>query len=83
LEKLKEYLDEGNVAIIGTQVEREGSNRDVYEVGKRLSAFDGVMEAKSMTLEATFAKTMWILAQTKDKTKFRDLFYKQICFDLI
>lgn len=83
LEKLKEFLDAGKVAIIGTQVEREGSNLDVYEVGKRLSAFDGIVEAKSMTLEATFAKTMWILAQTKDKTKFRDLFYKQICFDLI
>ena len=83
LEKLKEYLDEGNIAIIGTQVEREGSNLDVYEVGKRLSAFDGVMEARSMTLESTFAKTMWILAQTKDKAKFRQMFYRQICFDII
>ena len=83
LEKLKEYLDEGNVAIIGTQVEREGSNLDVYEVGKRLSAFDGVMEARSMTLESTLAKTMWILAQTKDKAKFRQMFYNQICFDVI
>ena len=83
LEKLKEYLDQGNIAIIGTQVEREGSNLDVYEVGKRLSAFDGVMEARSMTLESTFAKTMWILAQTKDKAKFRQMFYSQICFDII
>ena len=83
MEKLKEYLDDGNVAIIGTQVEREGSNLDVYEVGKRLSTFDGVMEARSMTLESTFAKTMWILAQTKDKAEFRRLFYKQICFDVI
>lgn len=83
LEKLKEFLDAGNVAIIGTQVEREGSNLDVYEVGKRLSAFDGVMEARSMTLESTLAKTMWILAQTKDKSKFKELFYKQICFDII
>ena len=83
LEKLKEYLDQGNIAIIGTQVEREGSNLDVYEVGKRLSAFDGVMEARSMTLESTFAKTMWILAQTKDKATFRQMFYNQVCFDVI
>ncbi len=83
LEKLKEYVDDGNIAIIGTQVEREGSNLDVYEVGKRLSAFDGVLEARSMTLEATLAKAMWILGQSKDKATFKHLFYKQICFDLI
>ncbi|MBR2974579.1 MAG: asparaginase [Clostridia bacterium] len=83
LEKLKEYVDQGNFAIIGTQVEREGSALDVYEVGKRLCAFEGVLEARSMTLEATFAKTMWILGQTKDKKQFKDMFYKQICFDVI
>ena len=59
--RLKRYLDAGKVAVLTTQVEREGSALDKYEVGRRLLACGNVLEARSMTLEATLTKLMWLL----------------------
>ena len=36
-----------------------------------------------MTLESTIAKTMWILGQSRDPEKFRDLFYQTINHDML
>lgn len=81
--RLKEFTGAGKTVIIGTQVEREGSALDVYEVGKRLFDTDGVLEARSMTLEATLAKLMWILGQTDDREKIKTLFSSPINNDII
>ncbi len=60
--RLKKFLDAGKVAVLTTQVEREGSALDKYEVGRRLLSCGNVIEARSMTLEATLTKLMWLLA---------------------
>ncbi len=60
--RLKSFLAKGKVVVLTTQVEREGSALDRYEVGRRLLACGDVLEARSMTLESTFAKLMWLLA---------------------
>ncbi len=59
--RLKRFLDAGKIAVLTTQVEREGSALDKYEVGRRLLSCGNVLEARSMTLEATLTKLMWLL----------------------
>ncbi len=59
--RLKRFLDAGKVAVVTTQVEREGSALDKYEVGRRLLDCGQVLEARSMTLEAALTKLMWLL----------------------
>ena len=63
--RLKRFMDLGKTVALTTQVEREGSALDKYEVGRKLFACGKVLEARSMTLEATVAKLMWILSLTK------------------
>ena len=60
--RLKGYLEGGGTAVCTTQVEREGSALDKYEVGRKLLSCGRVLEARSMTLEAAVAKLMWALA---------------------
>ena len=60
--RLKRFLAAGKTAVLTTQVEREGSALDTYEVGRRIRACGRVIEARCMTLEATVAKLMWALA---------------------
>ncbi len=59
--RLKRFLDAGKVAVVTTQVEREGSALDKYEVGRRLLECGQVLEARSMTLESALTKLMWLL----------------------
>ena len=81
--RLTEFTEQGKVAVIGTQVEREGSALDVYEVGKRLTSCGNVLEARTMTPEATVVKLMWILAQTREPQEIRRLFYTPVQSDII
>ena len=81
--RLTEFTEQGKVAVIGTQVEREGSALDVYEVGKRLMSCGNVLEARTMTPEATVVKLMWILAQTREPQEIRRLFYTPVQSDII
>ena len=41
------------------------------------------MEAYNMTLEAATAKLMWVLGQTGDPVRVRELFYRPVQFDVI
>lgn len=72
--RLEAYTAAGKTVVLGTQVEREGSALGVYEVGRRLLGIPNVLEARSMTLEATVTKLMWVLGQTKDPEKVARLF---------
>ena len=42
-----------------------------------------VIEAYNMTLEATVTKLMWILAQTNDAQRVREMFYTPVAHDLL
>lgn len=83
IDRLKEFTTAGKTVVIGTQVEREGSALDTYEVGRRLSEIDGVLEERSMTLEATVAKLMWILAREDNKENIEKRFLTPIGKDII
>ncbi len=81
--RLKEFTGKGKFAVIGTQVEREGSALDKYEVGKRLTSFQNIAEARSMTLEATVVKLMWALSEAKSPEEVKELFETPVARDII
>ncbi len=81
-EKLKAFLAKGKTVVVSTQVEREGSSLESYEVGRRLKACGRVLEARNMTLECAVAKLMWILAQTKEVAQVEQLFYTPVEKDI-
>lgn len=79
--RLKAFLEKGKTAVLTTQVEREGSAMDTYAVGRKLRACGNVLEARCMTLEATVAKLMWILAFAKGE-KVGRYFYEPVAHDI-
>ncbi|MDE5601032.1 MAG: asparaginase [Clostridia bacterium] len=79
--RLKQFLASGKTAVLTTQVEREGSALDKYEVGRKLLKCGRVLEAHCMTLEATVAKLMWLLPFAKDD-EIETLFYTPVGNDI-
>ena len=69
--------------VMTTQVTQEGSNMSVYEVGQKIKNAFGLIESYDMTMEATVTKLMWILGQTKDHDKVREMFYETINHDIL
>ena len=80
---VRRRTDEGKFLIMTTQVQNEGSDLSVYEVGHRLKSNRRVLEAYDMTSEAALAKIMWILGQTKDADEVARLFYAPVAHDLL
>ena len=81
-EKIDELLDVGTEIVITTQVPMEGSNLDIYEVGRTFKQNARILEAYDMTLEAIVTKLMWILANSYTHEDVRKLFYKKINYDI-
>ena len=81
--RLEAYTAAGKTVVVGTQVEREGSALDVYEVGRRLLRIPNVLEARSMTLEATVTKLMWVLGRTKRPEEVARLFLTPVDRDFL
>ncbi len=80
--RLKDFLARGKTVVVSTQVEREGSALESYEVGRRLMECGRVLEARNMTLECAVAKLMWILAQSKRQSEIEKLFYTPVERDI-
>lgn len=80
--KLKEFIARGKTVVCTTQVEREGSALDKYEVGRKLLDCGNVLEARSMTLEAVVAKLMWVLAEACSEKDAERLFYTPVAHDI-
>ncbi len=80
---IDKWTSMGKTVIMTTQVTNEGSNMSVYEVGKKMKRDFGLLEAYDMTLEAAVTKLMWILGQTRDPKKIRELFYRTINRDIL
>lgn len=80
---LKRLIDSGVTVVMTTQVSHEGSDMEIYEVGMSAKESLDLMEAYDMTLEAITTKLMWILGQTSDPKKIKELFYTPISHDII
>ncbi len=81
-EVIRKAIDNGKTIVMTTQVQNEGSNLAVYDVGFHLKQDLQLLEAYDMTTEAAVAKLMWILGQTNNPTEIRRLFCTPICQDL-
>lgn len=77
------WVQAGKVVLVMTQVPYEGSDMQVYQVGKLVKEQYHLLEAYSMTLEAAATKLMWILGQTKEPAKINEMFYTPIQNDII
>lgn len=73
----------GKPIVITTQVPHEGSDLAVYQVGARVAAQPGILQAYTMTAEAVVTKLMWILPQTRNLAQIKRLFYTPIACDLL
>lgn len=80
--RLKAFLAKGKTVVCTTQVEREGSALDKYEVGRKLLSCGNVLEAKSMTTEATVAKLMWALCEARRGGSVKTLFETPVRHDI-
>ena len=72
----------GKLIVITTQVQNEGSNLTVYQVGHALKQ-QNIIEAYDMTTEAAVAKLMWIMGETRDPDRVRERFYTPISHDIL
>ena len=80
---IESAVQQGKTIVMTTQVQNEGSDLSVYNVGNHLKNKVCVLEAYDMTSEAVVAKLMWILAQTKDAAQIRRLFYTPVANDIL
>ncbi len=82
-EVIERWENKGKILVVTTQVQQEGSDMNVYQVGRGLKNRFELLESYSMTYESIITKLMWILPQTKKNTEVRELFYKAVNYDLI
>lgn len=78
-----EWLASGKTIVMMTQVPYEGSDMAVYQVGQQVKEKYQLMEAYNMTLEAAATKLMWVLGQTSQPERIREMFYRPVQHDLI
>lgn len=71
------------VVIVTTQVQYEGSDLDVYKVGKIIKEEYNLMESYDMNSESLLAKLMWILSITKNKEEIKKMLYTPIYNDIL
>ena len=80
---VEKWISQGKTVVMTTQVTNEGSNMSVYEVGRTIKYEFGLLESYDMTLEATVTKLMWILGQTHDRDKVKEMFYRTVNHDIL
>ena len=83
IDAIAHWIEAGKPVCMATQVTHEGSDMEVYQVGKVIKERFPVLESYDMTLEASVTKMMWALGQTRDMEKFKELFYTTINHDLL
>ncbi len=80
--RMKKFAEGGKFVVFTTQVEREGSALAKYAVGRKLLDCGNVLEARSMTLEATLTKMMWLLGNFAPR-EIAERFYLPVQKDII
>lgn len=81
--EIRRWTDAGKIVMLATQVTHEGSDMEIYQVGRVIKENFNLMEAYDMTLEATVTKVMWAMGRTQDAEQFRNLFYRTVNHDIL
>ena len=82
-EVIERWEKKGKTLVVTTQVEQEGSDMDVYQVGRGWKERFDLIESYAMTYESILTKLMWVLAQTNEDEQIRKLFYTTVNYDRI
>ena len=80
---LERAMRAGKTIVLTTQVQNEGSNVGVYQVGYKIRSCPQILEAFDMTTEAIVGKLMWILGQTQTPEEIHRLFYTPVANDIL
>lgn len=83
MEVLHDWLSDGKILVMTTQVPNEGSDMVIYNVGSRAKEKFDLLEAYDMTPEATVTKLMWLLGENRSYEQIKQLFYKQVNHDML
>lgn len=76
------WISTGHTLVLTTQVQEEGLDLGVYQVGQAYAQNPAILKADDMTPEALVAKTMWVLATAQnDPVRMQELFYTPINYD--
>ena len=82
--QMKQWISKGKIVVMATQVVKEGSNMEIYEVGRKVKKDFDLIEAYDMTLEATVTKLMYLMeCFGADYHAVREGFYRTVNFDLL
>lgn len=80
---IESWEGKGKTLVVTTQVQQEGSDMNVYRVGRGFKSRFALLESYTMTYESIITKLMWILTQTKKDEEVEKLFYRSVNYDLI
>ena len=80
---IRDWIAKGKTLVMTTQVQNEGSDMSIYKVGNELKREVNIIEAYDMITEAVVCKLMWILGQTSDPVRIKELFYTTVSNDIL
>lgn len=83
LKAIEKWSALGKLVVFSTQVQHEGSDMSVYEVGRIAKELPGIIEAKDMTPEAIITKLMWALGNSTNRETASKMFTTPVLFDLL
>lgn len=82
--EMEKWAENGKLIVMATQVVEEGSRMEIYQVGHNLKREFRLIEAYDMTIEATLAKLMWLMAKyPADCDTIRKNFYIPVNHDIL
>lgn len=81
IESLKKFFAKHIPVVIGSQTSVGLTKMSLYETGIVAQKM-GVISSEDMTLESTITKFMWVLYQTEELEKIRDLMKKNIAGEI-
>ncbi|MGN1053548.1 MAG: asparaginase [Candidatus Scatosoma sp.] len=82
-EVIERWKGKGKTLVVTTQVQSEGSDMNIYRVGRDFKERFSILESFDMTWESVITKLMWILSVTRDEAETERLFYTPVNYDLI
>ncbi|MBQ2890122.1 MAG: asparaginase [Clostridia bacterium] len=83
-EEMQKPSEKIKCVVITTQIANEGSDMEIYAVGKKVKEEFKLIETYDMNFEAAYTKLMWILGSGEtDYEKIREKFYSPINYDIM